>query len=128
MPMFNVYVSAADQLITRANPRRRVIAFQNIDAAEYIDIADKSGSSGVRIQPGEELIFHETDGDDPTRTFYGTASGAMNLRVYEALRPAPFKERFDRPARRPGVYRRPGGASSGSAKGGGGGSGAGRTK
>ena len=126
--MHNIYVTVADQLLLRANTRRRVVAFQNIDAAEYIDVADKSGSHGVRIQPGEELIFHETDGDDPSRSFYGTASGAMNLRVYESLRPAPYRTRYDRPARRPGVTRRPGGASSGGAKGGGGGGGASRTK
>lgn len=128
MPMFNRTVGTTDTLLVKANPRRKVLTVQNIDSAEYVDIADKSGSDGIRIQPGEEVIFHESDGDDPQRAHYGIASGSMSVRIYESLRPAPYVQRYDRPARRPGRYRRPGGASSGSAKGGGGGSGAGRVK
>lgn len=124
--MHNVAVGVTDTIIVRANSRRRVLAIQNIDGANYVDVADKSGGGGVRIQPGEELIFHETDGDDPTRTFYGIASVALNVRVYQSLRPAPFTRSYDRPARRQGVYRRPGGPSSGGAKGSGGGHGPGR--
>jgi len=89
--MTQVAVAVTETVIVNPDPHRTVITFQNLDAANYVDVYDGSESNGIRLWPHDSVTFSLKDGDKGVpNAWYGIASVALTVAIYESLDPKLF--------------------------------------